>query len=93
MICEIESPEGRRRAKRAEKTAFKHWVEERTARGLPPWATHMGGWREGIGDDVNVLRSSRTLREWADDYCASRKYLKEFVYEKVSVHFDTNNPV
>jgi hypothetical protein len=34
--------------------------------------------------EVDGLRSSKTLREWADDYCASPKYLKEFVYEKVS---------
>jgi len=31
----------------------------------------------------NGLRSSKTLRGWADEYCASKKYLKEFTYEKV----------
>lgn len=29
------------------------------------------------------LRSSKTLRQWADEYCASPKSLKEFVYHKV----------
>ena len=29
------------------------------------------------------LRSSKTLRQWADEYCASPKKNKEFVYKKV----------
>jgi len=31
----------------------------------------------------SVLKSSWTLRQWADDYCSSRRYLKEFNYRKV----------
>ncbi|KAG8809006.1 hypothetical protein FRC19_004122 [Serendipita sp. 401] len=29
------------------------------------------------------MRSSRSVRNWADDYCASEKLLKEFMFEKV----------
>jgi hypothetical protein len=67
---------------------FKAWRAVRQRRGLPPWV--------GPDDDVpsrtsavqrshsmNVLKSSWTLRQWADDYCQSRKIFKEFVYEKV----------
>jgi len=31
--------------------------------------------------------SSMTLRDWADEYAASRKKLKELVYEKVGSFF------
>jgi len=34
-------------------------------------------------EHLDGLRSSKTLRQWADEYCASPKYLKEFVYKKV----------
>jgi hypothetical protein len=34
------------------------------------------------------LRSSHSLRQWADDYCSSPKYLKEWVYEKVIYGWD-----
>jgi len=44
-------------------------------------------WTSGVslprGADRDVLKSSWTLRQWADDYCQSRKIFKEFVYEKV----------
>jgi hypothetical protein len=44
-----------------------------------------------------VYRSSRIVRQWADDYCASDKLLKEFVYEKVRMtavcQFQTNTAI
>ncbi|KAJ7492644.1 hypothetical protein FB451DRAFT_541865 [Mycena latifolia] len=80
---DVESPEGKRKAKRAEVKLFKGWLEDRTARGLPPWVTSIDAWSEGMSPNATVLKSSRTLREWADEYCASPKYLKEFTYEKV----------
>jgi hypothetical protein len=69
--------------KRAEKKRYMKWAEERKTRGLPPWIASMDGWFEGLPDDANTLKSSKTLRQWADEYCASQKYLKEFVYDKV----------
>lgn len=32
---------------------------------------------------MSVYKSSKTVREWADEYCASPKILKEFTYTKV----------
>jgi hypothetical protein len=33
------------------------------------------------------LKSSFSIREWADHYCASEKLLKEFVYKKVKIDY------
>jgi len=77
---------GRQVAKRQILTRYKKWVEKRDGLGLPPWV------READNDITDAstvypdgLRSSKTLRQWADEYCASPKYLKEFVYKKVSL--------
>jgi len=35
------------------------------------------------GDGKMYRKSSRTLRQWADEYCASDKIFKEFTFEKV----------
>ncbi|KAJ7487574.1 hypothetical protein B0H11DRAFT_2013955 [Mycena galericulata] len=86
MVREIDSPEGKRKATRAEIKLFKGWIADRTARGLPPWVSSSEGWvpsTDGTTSNAPVLKSSRTLRQWADEYCASPKYLKEFTYEKV----------
>ncbi|KAJ7634278.1 hypothetical protein DFH06DRAFT_1221572 [Mycena polygramma] len=83
MVREVDSPEGKRKATRAEIKLFKGWVEDRTARGLPPWITSIDAYSDGISPNANVLKSSRTLRQWADEYCVSPKHLKEFAYEKV----------
>ncbi|KAJ7706210.1 hypothetical protein B0H17DRAFT_616644 [Mycena rosella] len=83
MVREVESPDGKRKATRAEVKLFKGWLEDRTARGLPPWITSIDAWSEGLSANATVLKSSRTLRQWADEYCASPKHLKEFTYEKV----------
>lgn len=60
------------------KKRFKAWRLERHRSGLPPW---VGPNYER--NDVGTLRSSWTLRQWADNYCQSQKIFKEFVYEKV----------
>lgn len=67
---------------------YKNWVERRANLGFPPWVREED-MDNGLVDPsllphFNGLRSSKTIREWADDYCASPKYMKEFVYEKVS---------
>ncbi|KAG5647961.1 hypothetical protein DXG03_006995 [Asterophora parasitica] len=85
MVRETESltEKQRRRVKRVATKAYSKWVKERTARGLPPWIASIDGWMDGVPDDgATTLRSSKTLRQWADEYCASQKYLKEFVYDK-----------
>ncbi|KAG8930074.1 hypothetical protein FRC02_004645 [Tulasnella sp. 418] len=35
-----------------------------------------------VRDEVEIPKPNKTLREWADEYCASNKMLKEFVFEK-----------
>lgn len=35
-----------------------------------------------------VLKSSKTVRQWADSYCSSPKLLKEFIYTKVLYGWD-----
>ncbi|KAJ7169860.1 hypothetical protein C8R46DRAFT_994363 [Mycena filopes] len=84
MVRQVDTPEGKRKATRAEIKQYKGWVEDRTARGLPPWITSIDAWSDGLSPNVTVLKSSRTLRQWADEYCASPKHLKEFTYEKVA---------
>ncbi|KAJ2920306.1 hypothetical protein MD484_g247, partial [Candolleomyces efflorescens] len=38
-------------------------------------------WVESLAEiEQHPLRSSKTVRQWADEYCASPKHLKEFVY-------------
>ncbi|KAF8213075.1 hypothetical protein K438DRAFT_1565533 [Mycena galopus ATCC 62051] len=95
MVREVESTEGKRKATRAEIKLFKGWLNDRTARGLPPWVTSPETYAEGMSTSAAVLKSSRTLRQWADEYwqailsalppfCLTfPKYLKEFSYEKV----------
>ncbi|KAF8078651.1 hypothetical protein FPV67DRAFT_69073 [Lyophyllum atratum] len=76
MVRQVQALDGRRKATEDETTSFKMWEHEREEKGYPPWASRDGK------QDLNVLQSSKTLRQWADEYCSSPKYLKEFVYEK-----------
>ncbi|OBZ79486.1 hypothetical protein A0H81_01073 [Grifola frondosa] len=77
----------RRKAAKEEIKRAKQWEEEKKATGLPPWIGPYEGWdgRNPLVDPpaMSVLRSSKTLREWADEYCASDKLLKEFIYRKI----------
>jgi len=47
------------------------WRAERKRRGQEPWT-----WKG------QTTKGSRTVREWADEFCASNKVLKEFEYKK-----------
>ncbi|OAX44267.1 hypothetical protein K503DRAFT_789010 [Rhizopogon vinicolor AM-OR11-026] len=76
MYQEIGIGKDKRKAKKSEVKASKVWDSDRESRGFPPWI--------GLMHTSSVLKSSWTLRQWADDYCASRKYLKEFNYRKVA---------
>jgi hypothetical protein len=87
MTREVGPPGGTIKADCRTKKAFKSWLVERQKRGLPPWVgpadleTQTGVVQQPRSTEV--LKSSWTLRQWADDYCQSRKILKEFVFEKV----------
>lgn len=86
MFYEVEVGSDRRKATRAERKAAKSWDDERSRRGLPPWIGSSYTCRQdqpSVMHTDSVLQSSWTLRRWADDYCSSSKYLKEFDYKKV----------
>lgn len=86
-----------RPAPKDQKKFARNWRYYRMRTGLAPWIGPKDGWRndedvrvrldeEGesqIPDDAQIMKSSRSLRQWADNYCQSNKILKEFVYEKV----------
>ena len=80
---------GRRKATKEEKKAAKKRKEMRKACGLPPWvATPPDSWfqqSDAPPATAVLLESSKTLRQWADEYCASDKLLKEFTYTKVNM--------
>ena len=76
-----------RKPGRHERKGYKLWCKERNAKGFPPW---IGSYSRNPSAPRNAspegdirLKSSRTVRQWCDDYCASDKLLKEFVYTKV----------
>ncbi|KAI0695182.1 hypothetical protein BC835DRAFT_1273768 [Cytidiella melzeri] len=85
------------KASRQERKRASMWKREREMRGLPPWIgspTPVGmpppSTRSVVGPPVHaemyendVLKSTKTVRDWADEYCASDKMLKEFTYRKV----------
>ena len=77
----------RRKATKQEIKSARAWKESRGQRGLPPWvgpgSVQPGSVAAGVTAEANVMKSSKTMREWADEYCASDKWLKEFTYEKV----------
>lgn len=87
MYREVGPPGGTTKADRGTTKQFKAWLAERPKRGLPPWVGSATYWADAAQHPRNadVLKSSWTLRQWADDYCRSRKIFKEFVYEKVRV--------
>ncbi|KAH9898349.1 hypothetical protein C8Q73DRAFT_684430 [Cubamyces lactineus] len=71
----------RERASDEEIAAASQRIAYQQQHGLPPWSTAAG---EGLTlpSTETTLRSSRSLREWAHEYCRSNKVLKEFRYEK-----------
>jgi hypothetical protein len=88
MVREVEEQDGislqKRAATRKDGKAIDRLRKFRVENGVPPWVqteeyvTVMHHRPNGP-----VYKSSRTVRQWADDYCASDKLLKEFMYEKV----------
>ncbi|KAH9950374.1 hypothetical protein B0H21DRAFT_532423 [Amylocystis lapponica] len=90
MVMEVDAHDaeaglpapGRQRATARMIDAAKAWQKEQRARGLPPWAGPESD-AALAPHQTTVLRSSKTLRQWADEYCASDKLLKEFTYERI----------
>lgn len=76
-----------RKPGRKERKGYKLWCKERHGKGLPPWIGNYSrnplASRGAQPEGEIQLKSSRTVRQWCDDYCASDKLLKEFVYTKV----------
>ena len=76
-----------RKPERKERKGYKLWCKERDTKGLPPWIGSYSrnplAYRDISPEGEIQLKSSRTVRQWCDDYCASDKLLKEFVYTKV----------
>ncbi|KAH8831566.1 hypothetical protein DL96DRAFT_1459973 [Flagelloscypha sp. PMI_526] len=69
---EVDTQNGRCAAVTDDTRRWREVRETRRLKGLPPWGGQ-GAWK-----------SSKSLREWADAYCADRdEGLKEFVFEKV----------
>jgi len=89
MSREVGLPGNTTKADSSTIKRFKAWRVVRQKRGLPPWMTPNDDdayFRTSVVQPpygMNVLKSSWTLRQWADDYCQSRNIFKEFVYEKV----------
>ncbi|KAF5374735.1 hypothetical protein D9758_000307 [Tetrapyrgos nigripes] len=74
MISEVDTPVGLRKATRGERKHFNAAQKARLGNGLPPWHPD---------DPLVASKSSKTPRQWADEYTASTKRLKEFQYDKV----------
>jgi hypothetical protein len=84
MSREVGLPGDTAKADRSTMKRFKAWRVERQKHGLPPWVgPDEAPFRTSTDQRSQVLKSSWTLRQWADDYCQSRNIFKEFVYEKV----------
>ena len=87
MVREVEVQDGftlnRHSTTRKENKAAHRWRESREQSGYPPWVQGDGLGAPQRQPDERAIRSSRTFRQWADEYCESDKLLKEFVFEKV----------
>ncbi|PPQ62818.1 hypothetical protein CVT24_000512 [Panaeolus cyanescens] len=74
----------KRKATKEEIQQFKATIHARQAQGLPPWKDLDGTIR------LPKSASSMNLRQWADEYAASPKLLKEFVYYKTVYGWNTS---
>ncbi|KAH9486958.1 hypothetical protein JR316_0001024 [Psilocybe cubensis] len=83
MVRQVNTPT-RRKATKDEITAFKSEDYFRVNGGLAPWQYSDGSYSS------NHQASSKTPRAWADEYAASPKLLKEFVYRKVIYGWNTS---
>lgn len=89
MVREIQGRSGGKRVSTSqENKAYEEWAAVQRERGIAPWVSlgeATSEMAQAVDDPRRLLRSSKSLRQWADEYCESPKLLKEFVYEKVSI--------
>ncbi|KAF5361112.1 hypothetical protein D9758_009080 [Tetrapyrgos nigripes] len=83
----------RREASRSEKRLWRSMWSRRIRQGLPPWVVKGSGVEDVSGipqqfHSAEALRSSKSIRQWAEDYCAYEDALKEFCYRKVVYGWD-----
>jgi hypothetical protein len=78
MSREVGLPGDTTKADHSTMNWFKAWRVERHKRGLLPWVGPNDNapgsvWTSAVQylDNMNVLKSSWTLHQWADDYCQS----------------------
>lgn len=87
MVREKEVQDGfslqRHSTTRKENKAAEKWRKFKEVNGYAPWVQAETLDEADPAPGSTVFRSSRTFRDWADEYCASEKLLKEFVFEKV----------
>ncbi|KAG9227239.1 hypothetical protein CCMSSC00406_0004222 [Pleurotus cornucopiae] len=87
MVREVQGRSGGKRVSTSqENKTYEEWVAVQRARGIAPWVSlgeATSEMAQAVDDPRRLLRSSKSLRQWADEYCESPKLLKEFVYEKV----------
>lgn len=77
MIKEVGVSGGKRKPDSITLSDAEQWAKQRKTQGCEPWSRYAGE-----VSDRGSIRSSWTLRQWADDYCASKRVLKEFVFMK-----------
>ncbi|KAH9858151.1 hypothetical protein C2E23DRAFT_167224 [Lenzites betulinus] len=84
----------RKKASGKDVDATAAWTEFRWLNGLPPWVGPNDRDAQSSNEvrllprSAAVLQSSRSIRDWAYDYCKSKRKLKEFVYEKTVYGWD-----
>ncbi|KAH8835709.1 hypothetical protein DL96DRAFT_1575314 [Flagelloscypha sp. PMI_526] len=87
MVRQTRPPWGPlQKSGRRENKAFQRWQKDNHMSGTPPWISGDRAWKSTEDDSalpVAGLCNSRTIRDWADEYCKSEKLMKEFVFEKL----------
>ncbi|KAF8875060.1 hypothetical protein BD779DRAFT_1450402, partial [Infundibulicybe gibba] len=76
MVRQMQRRTSRPKPNEEKMALSKAQEHERALEGTPPWISYHGA------GNTSSLQSSKTLRQWVDEYCASPKILKEFMYEK-----------
>jgi len=82
MFKEIDGAEGKRWPTSQELALEEGWTKQRAEMGLPPWVDAQAQSDSSRQGDGSPFKSSRSLREWADDYCRSEQHFKDFIYKK-----------
>ncbi|EAU93131.2 hypothetical protein CC1G_12666 [Coprinopsis cinerea okayama7 len=102
---EVEKDNKKDKASSSQVKAYLKEREARRESGLPPWAMNLPSDQlpirgEGMSEakyieklwglEQNAWKSSKSLREWADDFCNASKSLKEFAFQQEVYGWDFN---